>query len=197
MTAEMWLLVAVTGAGFVSTNVDNLLALTALTVSAGPSRVRVMSGYALSVLAVGVIALGFGAADSLAEPDLIRLLGLVPLAAGVVQLVKLVRAGSGSDVSVRSASGILPSLFVFLAMSADSVAVLGPLVADSANHLEPVVLGTWLVMGAAWVAVAGILAARPSAARLAGRAGAWVAPVLMIGVGIYILLDTPTDAFPV
>ena len=68
--------------------------------------------------------------------------------------------------------------------------------ADSADRLEAVVLGTWMAMGAAWIGVAGALAARPSAARLAERAGAWLAPALMIGVGIYILLDTPTDAFP-
>ena len=193
MAAEVLILVVVTATGFVATNLDNLLALTVLAVSAGAARARVMAGYALSVLAVVGVGLGLGLADDAAGPASVRLLGLVPLAAGAVQLARLARRGPGEAATVRRVSGTLPSMAVFAAMSLDSVAVLGPLVADSADRLEPVVLGTWLAMGAAWIWLAGRLASRPAMARLAERAGARAAPLLMMAVGVYILLDTPTD----
>lgn len=186
---------AVTCAAFMSTNLDNLLVLAAFRASPGASR-RVLPGYWASLLIVVAVAAGIGLTDGMLSPGLVGWLGLVPITAGLAQLaVAAARRRSPPRLRRAPASAIAASV-TFLAISADSLAVLGPLAADTADRWEPVVLVSWLAMGAVWTWVSGWMARRPVIAREVGRRGAWMAPLVMILAGIYILLDTPTDALP-
>jgi cadmium resistance protein CadD (predicted permease) len=120
----------------------------------------------------------------------------VPVLVGTVQLVGLIRRTAVQGRTPRPRASALGVAAMFLAMSADSVAVLGPLVADTLNRLDAAVLVSWMVMGGVWTRLAGWVAGHPRVAIAAERYGAWIGPVLMIIVGLYILLDTPTDVMP-
>jgi len=179
---------------FVSTNLDNLVVLTALRASSGDRRVLV--GYWASVSLILAIGAGIGLVDSWISPDAVGRLGWIPLGLGVFQLGVFL-SGRASGVAERGpVAGAAGALAVFAAMSADSVAVLGPMVADTANRLEWAVLAGWAGMGVVWTWLSGRLATRPAVVAATGPLGAWLAPVLMILVGCYILLDTAYDVLP-
>lgn len=179
---------------FVSTNLDNLVVLTALRASGGTRRALV--GYWASVGMVVAVGAGFGLADSWLSPDRVHWLGWVPLGLGIYQF-GVVLAGRASTVVDRGpVAGAAGALAVFTSMSADSVAVLGPLVADTANRLEWAILAGWAVMALVWTWLSGRLASRPAVVAATGPLGAWLAPALMILVGCYILLDTAYDVLP-
>ncbi len=179
---------------FVSTNLDNLVVLTALRASSGDRRVLV--GYWASVSLILAIGAGIGLVDSWISPDAVGRLGWIPLGLGVFQLGVFL-SGRASGVAERGpVAGAAGALAVFAAMSADSVAVLGPMVADTANRLEWAVLAGWAGMAVVWTWLSGRLVARPAVVAATGPLGAWLAPVLMILVGCYILLDTAYDVLP-
>jgi len=179
---------------FVSTNLDNLVVLTALRVSG--STPRVLAGYGASVALVLAVGAGFGVTDEWLAPGHVQWIGWVPLGLGLYQLAMFLAGRASGAVRRGSVAGVAGAFAVFTAMSADSVAVLGPLVADTANHLERIVLTGWAGMAVVWAWLSGRLATRPSVAAATGRLGAWLAPVLMILVGCYILLDTVSDVVP-
>ena len=176
---------------FVSTNLDNLLVLTALRAAGSPR--RMVAGYAAAVVLVMAVGAGFGFADDWLAPGQVGWVGWVPLALGGYQLAVFL-AGRATGTRRRGqVAGAAGAFVVFAAMSTDSIAVLGPLVADTANHLESLVLAGWAGMAVVWIWLSGRLASRPSVAAATERLGGWLAPVLMILVGCYILLDTVSD----
>jgi len=179
---------------FASTNLDNLVVLTALRASGGNRRVLV--GYWGSVCLVLAIGASFRLVDDWLSPESVGWLGCVPLALGVFQLGVFLSGRASGAVDRGPVAGAAGALAVFAAMSADSVAVLGPLVADTANRLEWAVLAGWAGMAVAWTFLSGRLATRPGVAAATGPIGAWLAPALMILVGCYILLDTFSDVMP-
>lgn len=195
MDSAFLVVIAVTCVAFVSTNLDNLLALAALRAS-GRSGRPVVLGYWVSLIVVAVAAWGIGLADGIVSAHWVGWLGLVPIVVGTVQLVGLIRCTAAQGRTPRPRASALGVAAMFLAMSADSVAVLGPLVADTLHRFEGLVLICWVVMGGAWTRLSGWVAGHPRVAIAAERYGAWIGPVLMIAVGLYILLDTPTDVMP-
>ena len=81
-------------------------------------------------------------------------------------------------------------------MSGDSVAVYVPLIADTSPGLDAVVAVTLLLAAAGLASLANLLVSRPVLRSRVGWLGERLMPWLMIGVGIYVLADTPTDVFP-
>ncbi len=186
---------AVTCAAFVSTNLDNLLALAAFRASGTGTR-QVIVGYWTALLAIVALAAGIGLADGAFPAWPMGWLGLIPIILGLAQLGLLLKGPGPGMQHPRPAASTTTAAAVFMAMSVDSVAILGPLTADTADRLEVVVLACWIAMGGVWTWASGWLAGRPAVARVAERLGAWISPLIMVLVGTYILLDTSTDALP-
>ena len=179
---------------FASTNLDNLVVLTALRASGGTRRVLV--GYWASVCLVLAIGASFGLVDQWLSAESVSWLGWVPVGLGVFQLGVFLSGRASGAVDRGPVAGAAGALAVFAAMSADSIAVLGPLVADTANRLEWAVLAGWAAMGVVWTLLSGRLASRPAVVAATAPLGAWLAPALMIIVGGYILMDTFSDVVP-
>ena len=190
-------LAAVGGLGclaFASTNLDNLVVLTALRASGGTRRVLV--GYWASVCLVLAIGASFSLVDDWISPENVNRLGWVPLGLGIFQLGLFLSGRASGAVDRGSVAGAAGALAVFAAMSADSIAVLGPLAADTANRLEWAVLAGWAGMAVVWTWLSGRLVMRSAVVAAIGPLGAWLAPALMILVGCYILMDTAYDVLP-
>jgi cadmium resistance protein CadD (predicted permease) len=82
---------------------------------------------------------------------------------------------------------------VTLAASGDSLAAYAALFADTATLLVP-----WSVLGiglgaTAWSVLAVRLSGRPAVRSAVDRTGPVLLPLVLIGIGLYILGDTPTD----
>lgn len=189
---------------FAATSLDNLFLLLGFASNpAYPPRV-VRPAYVGSVLLVAAAAVGLASLARLAPDWRVGLLGWIPLGLGVVQLGRLVLRPSapraprpGADGTRQDPAGTRKGRTlvagVTLAASGDSLAAYAALFADTLPHLVP-----WSLLGVgagatAWTVLATWLSGRAGVRRRVERFGPALLPLILIGVGLYILGDTPTD----
>ena len=72
----------------------------------------------------------------------------------------------------------------------DNTIVLG----DTRSWLDGVVVATFALMALAWIRIAGALVEHPRFGEPLRGFARFGLPILLICVGLYILLDSPTDA---
>lgn len=192
---EVVVMVGVAATAFVSTNLDNLFLLMGFA-SGEHTRTRsVVIGY-VGALAV-VLSLGLAAslAIDLAADAWLRFLGLVPLGLGLWRLAGLLRgAAAVPGVAAPTPSAGAASVFgVMLANSGDSLGVFTSLMGETEEFLLLAIVATALILAGVWAAMARWLVDRPALAPPLRTIDRYAVPPLLISIGLYILLDTPTD----
>jgi cadmium resistance protein CadD (predicted permease) len=80
-----------------------------------------------------------------------------------------------------------------LSNGVDTVLVFAPLLADSSFLFDVEIAVLFLLLVMLWFLLARVLSHRVSRLTVISRLGHWLAPLVMIGVGLYILSDTATD----
>lgn len=174
---------------FAGTDVDDLLVLTVLFVSARttgrPRAWQIVAGqYAGIAVLVGVSAVA--AAGLLLVPDpWPGLLGLLPIALGVRAL--LAPPDADDPGVVRGALGVAG---VTVANGADNIAVYVPVLRALGPGDAWVPLTVFAVLVAVWCAIAAWLGSRPRITRLVQRAGDRLVPIVFIGIGGVILVTS-------
>ena len=104
--AELATIVAITGATFATTNLDNLGLLLALFADEGFQSRDILLGYTLAALLVAGVAYGASTAVEFAPSRYLGYLGIVPIAVGLVRAYELVRPRSRlEEDSPRSSRG--------------------------------------------------------------------------------------------
>lgn len=199
--AEAISVMGVTGAAFVSTNLDNLAILSAYGVKPGYQPLLIKLTFVLVCLTVLIVSLALSRAAGVLPADKIRYLGLIPIGLGLYQIVRLFfgEDAAAADPDAEAPRGgmaaYLGFALVMLANSGDSVGMLTPLMAD----LKPsfVVAGFTAVLTAAVAmsVLAHFLARRPVTEALIQKFAKWVLPFVLIGIGYLILTDQPSDVF--
>ena len=184
---------------FIATNLDNLLLLVVLQGSNAGQPLPVLAGYlGAALLVVLVSALGVAIGQVL-DAGMVGYLGLVPLLLGLRMLYQAWRAGGHpeegvDDLAGRGAAGIFAgTLMLMLGNSGDSLAILLPLLAETGRSGQWVLGGSYLVAALLWAGLARKIAGQRALALRIERRGEKIVPWIMIGVGLYILLDTATD----
>lgn len=189
------MLIAVSAIAFVSTNIDNLLMLSALLALSAVRPLPVVAGFLLATLVVILAALLIARLGDLVDTRYVGLLGLIPIALGLRGLLALLRKKAGPATPQSTSPGMWRTAALILPMSGDSVAVYVPLLADTRPGLDAVASVTLLVSAVVLAGTARVLVSHPTLGSRVGWLGARLMPWLMIGVGIYVLADTPTDVF--
>jgi len=187
---------------YVSTNLDNLVVLSAYGAKPGTRPFFVKLIFVFVCVTVLLISLALArAADTLPTVDL-RYLGLLPITLGAWQLVQLMM-GRGADKSGEPDKTPGPIGFaaysgfalVLLANSSDSVGIMTPLFAD----LKPMFVLTCFVAAVTtatlMASLANYLARHPATRTFVEKTGKWVLPFLLIGIGLLIFTDKPADIF--
>jgi cadmium resistance protein CadD (predicted permease) len=189
--ADLLAIVTLTLAGFVATNIDNLLILVAL-LATGNSRWPVLAGYGAAAATVLVICLLGGALGGLLKPDWVGYLGVIPVLLGL-QLG--FRNWRGAPVAPTApGGGAAGTAFVLtLSNSGDSLALFLPLLAETERESAMLLVALYLLLVLSWARLARRLAGRAGVVDLLSRHSRWLLPVVMIAVGSYVLLDTTTD----
>ena len=181
---------------FVVTNLDDLLLLSLFFARAGdrPGRRRqVVIGQYLGM--AGIVALSVLAAmgAALLPSSWLTYLGLVPLALGIREAVRVARGrGEEADEEVAARDGVPGAWFVAsvtLANGGDNVAVYVPVFANVGAGTVAVIVATFVAMTALWCAGAVWIATRPSVARALERWGHVLLPVVLIALGVAILVE--------
>lgn len=187
-----WATEAGTGLGiFAGTNVDDLLVLTLLFVSAHAGRPRrwsIVAGQVLgfsTLLAASVaIAIGLGAVPE----QWIRLLGVIPLGIGALGLWRGLR-GSGESEPPPLAAGMWSVAALTIANGADNLSVYPP-VFRTLGVGPAVVTGVVFYLGVAvWCAAGVLLSTHNGVVGALGKVQHWLGPSVFIALGVVILLD--------
>jgi cadmium resistance protein CadD (predicted permease) len=197
-------IVAVSATTFAATSLDNLLILVGFqTSNSVPTRSISLGFLAATTTMIGV-ALALAAAADEGLPFAVGYLGLAPIAIGIYHGVRAFRpdreeeegADSASREGVarkRAVAGFASVFLTMLANSGDSLLVFTALIADTKRQADLGILATVLVMAAAWVWVARWLSGHPRFREPLRGFARFGLPILLIGVGLYILTDSPTD----
>ncbi|MCY7277905.1 MAG: cadmium resistance transporter [Phormidesmis sp. CAN_BIN44] len=137
----------------------------------------------------------------------IGLLGLIPIAIGLYQLIHQEDENEVQTIDndfqskirlpILSALGLLaPQSYqvatVAIANGGDNIGIYVPLFAASSAASLGVILRVFLVMVGVWCYGAYQLARHPIAERVLVRYGSRIVPFVLIGLGIFILIDSGT-----
>ena len=181
-------------ATFMSTNVDNLALLVGWLLSGRVAPAHVAAGYALSIAVVIFVSAVIGLSSRFLPVLWIGWLGLVPILLGIRALIARFRGDDEEDAPEVAGHGAMFGVAATLvANSVDTVIVFAPLLLDTDDALDPVLIGGLALMAVAWYALAKLLSTSAGRIDTVRRAAGWVAPLIMIAVGLYIISDTATD----
>jgi cadmium resistance protein CadD (predicted permease) len=181
---------------FAATNVDDVVVLTVLSARRdGEFRAaHIVAGQYLGFAVLVAVSLA-AAAGLLALPaEAVGVLGLVPIGLGLRGLWRAWRLESGRvslDDSVAPLSMSVGSVaWITVANGADNIAIYAPLFATSGTGGIATTLATFFVLVAVWCAAGLLLGDRPAVRRAVNWAGLYAIPVVLIGLGIYIVADS-------
>lgn len=198
MIDDILSLVLASIAAFVATSLDNLVLLAGFRTS-GPARRGTVGGaYFSVVLVVALLSLGVAAATDDLIPFPLGWLGLAPITIGVWTGVQTLRRGSSpesGDAPARDIPVGFAGVFAtMLANSGDSLIVFTALQGDTRSWLDAVACATFLSMAILWAWLSRVVTRHPRVRGPLESFGRFGLPILLVSVGIYILLDTPSDA---
>lgn len=186
---------------FVATNIDDIVVLTVLFAVAarGTSQLRgwqIVAGQYLGLITL--IAVSFLAALGLTiVPDeWVGLLGLIPLAIGVLALARTLR-GKGDDDEAESALkavGLLGVAGITIANGGDNIAIYTPVFRTMSTADTLITIAVFLVLLAAWCLLARAIGTNENVTQALEKVEHWLVPVVFIGLGVFILFESGTLA---
>jgi cadmium resistance protein CadD (predicted permease) len=175
---------------FAVTNLDDMFLLTVLFARRVPAR-RIVAGQYLGFAAIVAISVAVVWGATLTIPrDWIRLLGILPIAVGVKELLQIHNSKPRSAVYGANSLSLLSIAAVTLANGADNIGVYVPFFVASRGHLW-FVLVVYGLLVLVWCAVGKWLGGHALVLKSLDRWGPWIVPFVLIGIGGYILLFVP------
>lgn len=197
---EIWnlnLFILVT-VGFISTNLDNLSFLVLLQGSSKKSRHFSILGFVAASSLVIVVAFACAILGDNLDGKYVGFLGLIPVILGVkaIKAAYFDNDASADTAGMGSRSGLdltLGTFTLMLANSGDTLALMLPLIIDTRAQAYPFMALNYAAMVALWAAVAYWLADHKKVSKFVDRHGKKIVPWAMIGVGLYIFMNTATD----
>ncbi|XVU30258.1 cadmium resistance transporter [Actinoplanes sp. CA-054009] len=181
---------------FAVTNIDDILIL-ALFFAQGAGRRHltrtIAAGQYLGFAGILAVAVAAGLGATFLPEAVLPWLGLLPLALGVKAAVQAWRHRGDDKNDDESDDTKAPKALevaaVTFANGGDNIGVYVPVFATAGAAGMTVYAVVFLALVAVWVAAGRFLATRPVVARALSRWGHIVLPVVLIGLGLWILAD--------
>jgi cadmium resistance protein CadD (predicted permease) len=181
---------------FIATDIDDLFVLMLFFSSPSYHKWQVVVGQYIGIGALVAVS-ALGSLLTLVVPQyIIGLLGLVPITIGVIRLLHLRNNNYKSDEIKIPVSkwhnqlSILTVAGVTFSNGGDNIGIYTPLFAKYNSAFEVIFISTiFMIMTAVWCVIAYYLVRHPLIASRTKRTGHIIFPLVLIGVGIYILLS--------
>jgi cadmium resistance protein CadD (predicted permease) len=177
---------------FAGTNIDDFVVLLLIVLSAPPEGARiwpVVGGQYLGFAALVAISLAGGAVLREVPVQWVGLFGLIPVALGIRELLRLRRAEPAPGETLRADSAPAVALLT-IANGGDNVSVYVLLF----RHLDlagtALALAGFAVLLALWCAAALMLGRYARLVPGVVRVGRWVSPCLFIAIGLIVLVSS-------
>jgi len=183
---------------YAATNLDNLLLLVAVATRPAQPYASIVGGVVLATATLLALCGVASLAADFAPERWIGYLGVVPIAMGLRELLGWIRARPGRE-AVPAGAPVVRAPWVaglMLANSADSLGVLVPLFAETRDALLPMLAAALLSASLLGCALGYWITTHERIGDLVRRVGPRIVPFVLIGVGLYVLLDTRSDVAP-
>jgi cadmium resistance transport/sequestration family protein len=201
-----WIQSAIAGStAFIATNVDDILILMLFFSQTNSSfrRQHIVVGQYLGFIALVIASLPGFFGGLIIPPAWIGLLGLVPIAIGISNLVNNqedkpeIQTVSDSKTTAKSLLiAIAPQTYkvaaVTFANGGDNIGIYVPLFANSNLAELAIICLTFLVLIGVWCYIAYRLTRHKAIAQILTKYGERIVPFVLIGLGIFILLESGT-----
>ena len=198
---EILIVIGVTAAAFIGTNLDNLLLLATMYSRYYRHPWTVSAGYFVGMNLIAAITIMVGEVGDFIPLAYLGLLGVIPMMMGLLALWKLFRHVRTEVVESKFAGN--SALAIFLALIAiqlsngtDTIITFSALYADSSNPSDFIVAPTFFVMVGIFSWLAFYSVKHPKLGHFLVHYGQFVTPFILMFVGFYILLNTASDLVP-
>jgi cadmium resistance protein CadD (predicted permease) len=182
-----------TAAGmFAGTNVDDLIVLTVLFLSArasgSPRPWQIWGGQYVGIAVLVLVSVIAALGLTIVPDDWVGLLGLVPFALGLRGLVSAIRAPKDGEATV--ASGLVSVAGVTIANGADNISVYTPVFRTIGPGATVVTIGVFTLGVALWCLVASWLGSHKKIIKIVERYGQWLVPAVFMTIGSLIIIES-------
>ena len=194
------IVVTVAMISFIATNFENLLLLIVFLSNSIQPISTVALGYLMSTVMIVGLARIISEVAEFIPSKFLGLLGLIPLTLGIWELLQILRHKISTSVP-NSSVGLQPRSFVnisviMIANGGDSLAVFAAFFADTQWYLKWLIWVSALAMTLILFSLAAWLVRLKFFSASRQRIMQIIMPFLLIGIGIYILVNSPTDIVP-
>ncbi len=194
-------IIPVAASAYAATNMDNLLLLVGLLARYRKHTASVIAGFFACTLLLVIVGLLIGKAANVVPVQYLGLLGFVPIAIGVIELIQLRRGNAKvTEANEETVDGskkvFMTTLSSQLGNGTDTVIVFSILFIDSAPSADILAILTFAAMAFIFVGF-GIYAVRhPALSDRIDRHAHRIMPFILIFVGAYVVANTATDLIP-
>ncbi len=195
---EASIIVAITAAAFIGTNLDNLILLVTFHSRFRHQSHTVTAGYMSGMLLVSLIFYTIGKGGDFIPVNYLGWFGFIPMTLGIVGLIQLFRPHTTDSATQLVTDQQKKTLFFAVLMTqlsngADTIITFSVLLADSTNTFDYIIVPAFLAMALLFSTLARYALRHQGLSRLLDRFGRYLTPFILIMVGWYILSDTATD----
>ena len=178
---------------FAGTNVDDLVVLTVLFLSARaagrPKPWQIWAGQYAGIAALVAVSAVAALGLTLVPDRWVGLLGVVPIALGVRGLIGGLRGGDDEPEALSAANGFAVA-GVTIANGADNIAVYTPVFRSLGVGGSVVTCVVFAVLVAVWCAAASWLGSHRRVISLVRRYGHWLVPLVFVAIGVVIVVES-------
>lgn len=178
---------------FVATNIDNLALLVGWLVSKQVAVSRIFTGYMTGMFILLLLSIIISFVSFVVPLSYLGFFGVIPVLLGFIMLLRLIRGGEESNGQPGVKAAFVAIALTQVANGVDTVLVFSPLLVDSRTEIDYTIAAAFLVIAVLWFRFAQLLCYHASRLEVITKIGRWIAPLVMIAVGLYILDNTATD----
>jgi cadmium resistance protein CadD (predicted permease) len=171
---------------FASTDVDDIFVLIAFFADSRLRPAQIVIGQFLGIYALFAASLVLSWAALVIPKEYVGLLGLAPIALGVIKLADL-SSEEPSPTIGASFGGVVSIAATTMANGGDNIAAYAPVFATRGGWDIAIVALVFAPMVCLWLALAHWLVNHRAVSALIGRYGHWAVPAALILIGLSIL----------
>jgi len=182
---------------FAATNIDDIVVLTVLFLATTRGSLKgwqVVLGQYLGFIALVAISVIAALGLTIVPDEWVGFLGLIPLGIGLYGLVRYLRRRSeeddDDDESSIMAGGLLGVAGITIANGADNISLYTPVFRTQPPLDTVVTIVVFLLLVAVWCLVARAIGTNRRMTEALERIEHWLVPVVFIGLGLYILIES-------
>jgi len=183
---------------FAATNIDDIVVLAVLFLASSRGRIRgwqIVGGQYLGFIALVVLSVVAALGLTIVPDEWVGFIGLLPLAIGVLGLVRwLGRRGDDDDddeaAGALRTGGLLGVAGITIANGADNISLYTPVFRTISPTDTVLTIVVFLLLVAVWCVAGRAVGTHPKVTETLERVEHWLVPTVFVGLGLYIIIES-------